>query len=345
MSDHIPSQIAGPPHAAPASVAVHPPSEDSAVRPPVIERVVRPQDADPERADRSERVIALFFLLSAVGTVGFIVSYLVFHSLNTINDVRLSNLFLGLSLTVSLGGLAAGIIGWVRWLMPAHETVQDRHQLAASDEDLEIATQVIMAGLEETGIARRSLLKRTLGLALGLFALPAVLLLRDLGPLPRKTLATTLWGPNTLLFNEAGFPVKLGDLEIGAFTTVLPTKPDDPRMTPEELGKSAVLLIRLEPGTNKPAPGRESWAFQDHVAYSKICTHLGCPIGLYQKQSHKLLCPCHQSTFEVPNACKVVFGPAARPLPQLPITVNANGEFVATAGFDRPVGPSYWERG
>jgi ubiquinol-cytochrome c reductase iron-sulfur subunit len=81
------------------------------------------------------------------------------------------------------------------------------------------------------------------------------------------------------------------------------------------------------------------------VAYSKICTHVGCPIGLYQKQSHQLLCPCHQSTFNVPQACRVVFGPAARALPQLPISVDSQGRFVATDGFKEPVGPSFWERG
>jgi ubiquinol-cytochrome c reductase iron-sulfur subunit len=348
VSDQLPHRSGnpggGPPAAAPGSVAVHGQSDDHPLRPPIIERVVRPQDADPKRADRAERAIALMFLISAAGTVGFIVSYLAVPTLKTIDDVQTSNLLLGCSLAVSLGGLAAGIIAWVRWLMPAHETVQDRHELAASDEDLETAAQVVMAGLEETQIARRSLLKRTLGLALGLFALPAVLLLRDVGPLPRRALDTTLWAAGSPLLYEDGKPVKLGDLEIGSFTTVLPLSVDDPKMTEEELAKAAVLLIRLEPGKDRPAAGRENWAYQDHVAYSKICTHVGCPISLYQKQSHKLLCPCHQSTFDVPNACKVVFGPAARPLPQLPITVNAKGEFIATAGFDQPIGPSFFER-
>jgi ubiquinol-cytochrome c reductase iron-sulfur subunit len=338
MSDHVPTESGGSLDLPDADVG-------SPVRPPIIERVVRPQDADPKRADRAERWIALMFLASAAGTVAFVVFYLAIPSLHTIGQVHASNVLLGCSLAVSLGGLGAGMIAWVRWLMPAHESVQERHELAASDDDLETAAQVIMAGLEETGLARRSLLKRSLGLAIGLFALPAVLLLRDLGPLPRKSLDTTLWKKGSLLLNaETGEPVKLGDLEIGSFTTVLPLKVDDPLMNEEELSKAPVLLIRLEPGLNKPAPGREGWDFEGHVAYSKICTHVGCPIGLYQKQSHKLLCPCHQSTFDVPRACKVVFGPAARALPQLPISVNSNGEFVATAGFDQPVGPSFFER-
>ena len=330
MSDHVEPS---------GHVEVH---EGSSVRPPIIERVVRPQDADPKRADSAERKIALMFLLLAAGTVGFIVAYLAIPSLSTTKDARWSNFWLGIALTVSLAGLAGGIIAWVRWLMPAHEVVQERHPLAASDADLEVASQIIVVGVEETGIARRSLLKRSLGLALGLFALPGVLLLRDLGPLPRRTLDTTLWKTNSPLLYEDGTPVKLGDLEIGSFTTVLPVKVQD--MSEEDYAKAPVLLIRLEPGLNKPAPGRENWAYQDHVAYSKICTHVGCPIGLYQKQSHKLLCPCHQSTFDVPRACKVVFGPAARALPQLPISVNADGEFFATAPFDQPVGPSFFER-
>ncbi len=317
--------------------------DGSSLRPPIVERVIRPQDADPKRADSAERKIALMFLLSAIGTVGFIVAYVAIPRLSTTKDVRWSNFWLGISLTLSLGGIAAGIIAWVRWLMPAHEVVQQRHELAAPDEELEAAAQVIVVGAQESGIARRSLLKRSLGLALGLFALPGVLLLRDLGPLPRKTLDTTLWKANSVLLNaETGEPVKLGDLEVGSFTTVLPAKVED--MSEEDYAKTPVLLIRLEPGINRPAPGRENWAYQDHVAYSKICTHVGCPIGLYQKQSHKLLCPCHQSTFDVPRACKVVFGPAARSLPQLPISVNADGEFIATASFDQPVGPSFFER-
>ena len=235
-----------------ATTQAHPASDDNPVRPPIIERITRPQDADPRRANRAERGIALMFLASAAGTVAFIVFYLAIPSLSNLHDVHASNLLLGLSLTVSLGGLAFGMIAWVRWLMPAHELVQERHELAASDADLEDAAQVVMAGLEETGLARRSLLKRTLGLALGLFALPAVLLLRDLGPLPRKTLDTTLWKTGSLLLNaETGQPVRLGDLEIGSFTTVLPAKADD--MNEEDLSKAPVLLIRLEPGLNTPA--------------------------------------------------------------------------------------------
>ncbi|MGH8890803.1 MAG: cytochrome bc1 complex Rieske iron-sulfur subunit [Acidothermaceae bacterium] len=341
MSEHHTSSGT---HLTTPAIPVQGAEETGALRPPVVEPVTRPQDADPKRAKRAERIIALFFTLSAVGTIGFIAAYVAYHPINSTSETQKSDLWLGLSLGLTLAGLAAGIIAWVRWLMPAHETLQERHEMASSDDDLESAAQIVMTGYQETGLPRRSLLKRSLGLSLGLLALPPVVLLRDLGPLPRKSLRTTLWAKNSPLLNaETGDPVKLGDLEVGSFTTVVPKRVED--MSEEDYAKAPVLLIRLEPGINNPAPGRENWAYQDHVAYSKICTHVGCPVGLYQKQSHKLLCPCHQSTFLVPQACKVVFGPAARNLPQLPITVNDNGEFIATAGFDQPVGPSFWERG
>ena len=104
------------------------------------------------------------------------------------------------------------------------------------------------------------------------------------------------------------------------------------------------LLIHLRPGTNEPAPGREGYAAGDLVAYSKLCTHLGCPVGLYQAQASLLLCPCHQSTFDVPQACRPVFGPATRPLPQLPIAVDDQGYVVAQGDFSAPVGPAFWDR-
>ncbi len=333
MSDHTPD----------SAVTTHLHAEAESVRPPIIERIVRPQDADPRVAKRAERIIALLFVVSALGTIGFIASYVLVH-LTTTSDVKKSNVLIGISLTVTFGGLGAGIIAWVRWLMPAHEAVQERHAMSSSNDDVVASAQVVMVGVHETGLPRRSLITWSLGLSLGLLALPPLVLLRDLGPLPRKVLRTTLWQKGSLLRNaETGNPVKLGDLEIGSFTTVLPATVD--QMSDEDLAKAPVLLIRLAPGENQPAPGRETWAYQDHVAYSKICTHAGCPIGLYQKQSHQLLCPCHQSTFEVPKACKVIFGPAARRLPQLPIGVDDQGRFVATAAFDEPVGPSFWERG
>ena len=88
-----------------------------------------------------------------------------------------------------------------------------------------------------------------------------------------------------------------------------------------------------------------NWTIDNIVAYSKICTHVGCPVALYEQTTHHILCPCHQSTFDAANGANVIFGPAPRPLPQLPLTTDAQGYLVSQSDFTQPVGPSFWERG
>ena len=95
---------------------------------------------------------------------------------------------------------------------------------------------------------------------------------------------------------------------------------------------------------SEQSPPGETWSYDGIVAFSKICTHVGCPVALYEQQTHHLLCPCHQSTFDVADSAKVVFGPAKRPLPQLPISVDDEGYLVAQSDFHEPIGPSFWER-
>ena len=139
-------------------------------------------------------------------------------------------------------------------------------------------------------------------------------------------------------------PIKASDLEVGAVAQVLPALPEGKERTLEDIGKDAVLLIRLRPEEFNLDAERLSWTHEGIIAFSKICSHMGCAIALYEQQTKHLLCPCHQSTFDVTRAAKVIFGPAARPLPQLPITVDAEGYLVAKAPFNEPVGPSFWER-
>ena len=112
----------------------------------------------------------------------------------------------------------------------------------------------------------------------------------------------------------------------------------------EEKAKAIVLLVRIDPGDLRNPEDRADWSYEGIVAYSKVCTHVGCPVALYEQQTHHLLCPCHQSQFDVANHAAVIFGPAARPLPQLPITVDDEGYLVAQSDFKEPVGPSFWER-
>jgi ubiquinol-cytochrome c reductase iron-sulfur subunit len=136
-----------------------------------------------------------------------------------------------------------------------------------------------------------------------------------------------------------GRPVRPGDLEVDGVVTVWP---EDERGEAD----SPTLLIRLRAGQDfRPLPGRRDWMVADVVAYSKLCTHTGCPVGLYQAESALLLCPCHQSTFDVLDGARPVFGPAARRLPQLPLGLDDDGFLVAGGDFSAPVGPGFWDRG
>jgi ubiquinol-cytochrome c reductase iron-sulfur subunit len=156
----------------------------------------------------------------------------------------------------------------------------------------------------------------------------------------------TMWDKGVRLTRDpSGEPIRAADVTIGSAFHVIPDglkKLKDGKL--EEKAKAAVLLMRLPVEDLNEAADRKNWSYQGIVAYSKICTHVGCPVALYEQHTHHLLCPCHQSQFDVANQCEVIFGPAARPLPQLPITVDAEGYLVAQSDFSEPVGPSYWER-
>jgi ubiquinol-cytochrome c reductase iron-sulfur subunit len=174
-----------------------------------------------------------------------------------------------------------------------------------------------------------------------------VVLLRDLGQVKdkEKVLARTAWADpeHRQIINEnTGEPLRPQDITVGSMVFGRPkgVEPEDLN----EMAKASVLLVRLEPGDIKNQRERD-WGHEGIVCFSKICTHVGCPVGLYEQTTHHLLCPCHQSTFDMTDGGKVVFGPAARSLPQLAISVDSDGYLTARGDFAEPVGPSYWERG
>lgn len=242
---------------------------------------------------------------------------------------RLEGLFLGIALL----GLAFGIGLWANRAMPGGTDVEGREPLASSQED----RRAVVAGFEqgERVLGRRGLLVRMLGG--GVAALGAALLLpiRSLGPNPGGALLRTPWRRGRRLVTGDGEPVKPEDLDVDGVITVFPEGERSP-------GDAQTLLIRLPPGLNRPRPGREDWTVGDCIAFSKVCTHAGCPVGLYEAQSHRLLCPCHQSLFEVADGARPTFGPATRSLPQLPLGVDDEGYLVARADFSDPVGPAWW---
>jgi ubiquinol-cytochrome c reductase iron-sulfur subunit len=298
---------------------------------------------DPAEDRRAERRVAITFVLTVVATFAFIGAY-IFMKIHNDSYGSYQNYVLGSTLAVALFAFGTGQILWAKQLIPHEYAVQDRHDGASSREEREALEETFLAGADQLGIGRRHLARRTLLLAAGVFPLSGVVLLRDLGPAPEKKLRHTAWRKGSYLVDvETKQRVKLGDLRVGAIRTVLPEKFDE--LTEEDWATSPTILLRLRAGEDRPLKGRENWGVDGHVAYSKICTHAGCPTSLYETQTQHLLCPCHQSTFKVTEGCKVIFGPAARALPQLPISVDNEGYFLAEGDYREPVGPSFWERG
>ena len=318
--------------------------------PGLPEHVHRNADVDPKAAKRAEQQVAILFSLSAVGTILTIASYIFIRKdkyvfLPIMGETNVQQVLLGLGLTASTLFIGLGAIQWAKKLMPDQEVIAERHEFRSEEVDRTDLVETFKERAGSAGLGRRTLIKRSLGAALGLVGLSPLVLLRDTGPTPKKYFDTTDWAAGTrLLLDPAGTPIKASDLEVGAVAQVLPELPTGVERTLENTGKDAVLLIRLRPADFNLDAERLSWTHEGIIAFSKICTHMGCAVALYEQQTHHLLCPCHQSTFDVTRAAKVIFGPAARPLPQLAITVDANGYLIAKQPFTVPVGPSFWER-
>jgi len=312
--------------------------------------VHRKADTDPRAAKRAERQVAAMFLLSAFGTVLLVFSFFfipddVFVFVPVLGNQNAHQLGLGLGMAISLFFIGMGAIHWAKTLMPDTEVVAQRHEFRSPDSDRKDFVVAVKEGAAAAGLGRRSLIKRSLGAALGLSALSPLILLRDLGPLPGKELEKTTWKSGTYLVTDPGNRrIKASDLEVGAVAQVLPEIDDPEHRKLSDIAKDAVLLIRLRPEEFNLEADRLAMTHDGIIAFSKICSHMGCAVALYEQQTKHLLCPCHQSTFDVTRAAKVIFGPSARPLPQLDITIDDEGYLVARNPFSEPVGPSFWER-
>ncbi|MGK2874182.1 MAG: cytochrome bc1 complex Rieske iron-sulfur subunit [Nocardioides sp.] len=317
----------------------------------------RPTDIDPKKERRAERQVATFFGLSALCTIAFVVVY---HAVDagiggdTFIGLGASNLFLGLSLGGALLFIGIGIIHWSRKLMADEEITEMRHPAASSEEDRSDTVAALQMGLEESGIARRPLVRNSLLGAVGLVAVPPIVALRDLGPTPSQVsdaetgagLEHTIWNEGVRLARDViGTPIKAVDLNIGDLVNGQPENLFELEGVELQVAKSkaSIVILRMDPDDIAEGPCRD-WSVEGIVAYSKICTHVGCPISLNERTTHHLLCPCHQSTFDLSDSGKVVFGPAGHHLPQLPIELDDEGYLVARSDFLEPVGPPYWER-
>ncbi len=321
---------------------------------------------------RAERAVALWFAISALAGLAFIAAFLFwpYHYEPPSSSHHVTYLLytpvIGITFGVAVLALGIGVVAYVKKFFPDEVSVQQRHDGASS----EVARRAVIAQLakagQDTNIARRKLITVSAGAAAGIFGLGFGI--ATIAPLVRNPwkggrdaeLWTTGWKPvngeTVYLRRDTGIPdeislVRPEDQEPGSMDTVFPFRESD-RGDEEKLLKglrrsdNPVMLIRLRPGTPVvQRPGQENLHYGDYYAYSKICTHLGCPTSLYETQTQRILCPCHQSQFIATEYAKPVFGPAARPLPQLPITVNEEGYFVATGDFPDAVGPAFWELG
>jgi ubiquinol-cytochrome c reductase iron-sulfur subunit len=297
--------------------------------------------ADPRKAKAAERTVAACFIIAMLAGIGFIAAYIGLE-VHSVDAVLRSNLALGTTLSVAFLGLAFGATIWVRHLMPDVEITEARKPLASSAADRAAFAETFAEGADASQFVKRPLLRRTLIAATLPLAVAPVVLLRDMGPLPGTSLRHTVWRKGTRLIQDVtNMPIRPGEPFPGSMITVIPEGYQD---DDDALAKAATIIIKLDPGELQP-PTVLNWTVEGIVAYSKICTHVGCPVSLYEQTTHHILCPCHQSTFNAPKGAEVIFGPAARPLPQLPITTNAEGYLVAMSDFHEPVGPSFWERG
>lgn len=342
---HLPSEQGDAHHGA---VAV---ADDPFADPGLPVHKPRIQDIDERAAKRSERTVAMLFTLSMLATVAFIASYVIFPVdkivyIFPIGKVSALNFALGMTLGTALFCIGAGAVHWARTLMSDVEVAAERHEIAAPPEVKAQVMQDFRDGASESGIARRPLIRNTLLGALAMLPLSAVVIMRDLGPLPEDKLRKTLWAKGKLLINQNTMePLRPEDVLVGSLTFAMPEGLDEHQHDFQvQIAKAALMIVRIQPDDIKDKRELE-WSHDGIVAYSKICTHVGCPISLYEQQTHHVLCPCHQSTFDLSDGARVIFGPAGHALPQLRIGVNDEGFLEALGDFEEPVGPAFWERG
>ncbi|MGW2930277.1 cytochrome bc1 complex Rieske iron-sulfur subunit [Streptomyces sp. NPDC001156] len=311
----------------------------------------RIQDIDERAAKRSERTVAMLFTVSMLATLGFIAAYVTIPNDRSIfvfpiGHISAMNFALGLTLGVALFTIGAGAVHWARTLMSDMEIADERHPIEAPPEVKSKVVADFQQGAKESQFGRRKLIRNTMFGALALFPLSGVMLLRDLGPLPGTKLRHTMWSKGKLLVNmNTNQPLRPSDVAVGSLTFAKPEGLEEANEDFQvQIAKAALMIVRLQPENIKDKKELE-WSHEGIVAYSKICTHVGCPISLYEQQTHHVLCPCHQSTFDLSDGARVIFGPAGHALPQLRIGVNADGYLEALGDFEEPVGPAFWERG
>ncbi len=286
----------------------------------------------PERA--AENLVLILLGIAILFAVGFIVTYAEFGPVNMPNEL----------LGVCLGGaflFIALALGVVAKRLVVTEEVEEEYPGENQEEQEKVLEIIHESGSRFT---RKRLLLGAAGAAGGALGLAALTPALSLGPIwYTKPLDETPWYRGRRLVDASNNPMAANDIEIGSFYTAFPEDADK-----EELA-SSIVVVRLHVGGLQLPPQRKNWAPMGIVAYSKICTHAGCAIALYRKPTFPvvephaaLVCPCHYSTFDPARGGAVLYGPAGRPLPQLPLLIDPTGNLRAGGNFSGPVGPSWW---
>ena len=326
--------------------------------PGIPEHVDRWVDVDPEASRRAERQVAACFGAVPLLALGFIAVYFFMPKTWAVEFAGLhasaQHTWLGLLGGVAILLVGIGAVQWARLIMGDHEISEERHPASSTAADRDEVLGDVHEGIAQSDLPRRKLIATTLKIALPSLALPALVTLLDMGPWPgpgtrAATIETTIWAEGVHLVTDVTYRrIKASDMVVGELVNAAPENiqdlNNDPAAKARAIAKAAIIIVRMDPNTIKIPQSRKDWQVDGILCYSKICTHVGCPISLWEDLTHHLLCPCHQSTFDLGNSGVVVFGPAARSLPQLPITTDADGFLVARSGFTVPVGPSYFER-
>ncbi len=323
---------------------------------------------------RAERQVAMWFGISALAAAALIGVFLFWpweykgRGEEGNSAYTLTTPLYGLTLGISVLAIGIAVVLIRKKFIPAEISIQDRHDGKSSETNRRTLVAELTDALDTSTLGRRKLITRTAGLGAGLLGVGALFVFvggmiknpwakGDKSPLWVSGWTPDFPGQTIYLRRDTGRPedivlVRPEDLDAGAMETVFPWKEEwrgDEHATFQSLRgiRNAVMLIRLRTEDAEKAikrKGQESFNYGDYFAYSKICTHLGCPTSLFEQQTNRILCPCHQSQFLATEWGKPVFGPAARALPQLPITVNAEGYLVAVHDFIEPLGPAFWER-
>ncbi len=267
------------------------------------------------------------------GTISLVLSFVAGISFLIVYWSGANNTWLGLTLGISFAAFGAALVFWAHRLIRDRAVSGAREEISAGAKERDVAAHDFLEG--EAQVERRGLLKWMSAAIITTFGAAIISLFRSLGKPPAPSLFAANWIRGQRLVTTTGDAVSLQSLRPGDSIPVFP----EGKVGNED---AQTVLIRLSEELQRVTPPKPGWAPNGYVAYSRVCTHAGCPVGIFQAQTGLLLCPCHQSTFDVVASARPTAGPAARPLPQLPLYVDDSGHLCAGGDFSAPPGPGFW---